>query len=185
VQSGGDRHDHFLEVHWFEILLSVLTLVLGAALGPAIERLVLGDHSYGVEAAQGGLTVQQAIHQSSYFYHDSSVYFDSPVIIVSASAPGGWRTASEEDVRERAGWVGVYIALAFGAAFVYLKYRILILALLAIVMTFGTAAFVSSLLYLARRGIIVGRSWSLILLWAIFSLFDRRPRHLSSAQPCL
>ena len=158
----------FLEAHWFEILLSVLTLVLGAALGPAIERLVLGDRSYGVEAAQGGLTVQRAIHQSSYFYHDSSVYFDSPVIIVPTSAPGGWRTASEEDVRERAGWVGVYIALAFGAAFVYLKYRIVILVLLAMVMTFGTAAFVSSLLYLARRGTIVGRSWSLILVWAIF-----------------
>ncbi len=44
----------FLEAHWFEILLSVLTLVLGAVLGPAIERLVLGDRSYGLEAAQGG-----------------------------------------------------------------------------------------------------------------------------------
>jgi hypothetical protein len=158
----------FLGAHWFEILLSVLTLVLGAVLGPAIERLVLGEQSYSLDTGQGGLTVQQAINQSSHYYYDSSIHFDSPVIVLPASGSAGWRITNDADVRERAGILGVYISLAIGAAFVFLKYRILILTLLGTVMTFGTAAFVSSLVYLARRRIIIGKSWSLILLWAIF-----------------
>jgi len=36
------------------------------------------------------------------------------------------------------------------------------------IMTFGAATSVSALVYLARRGVIIGRSWSLTLLWATF-----------------
>jgi hypothetical protein len=151
---------NFLAAHWFDIFLAALTLVLGAAFGPAIERLVLGDRPGNIEAVQGGLTVQQVVSLTSYQYSPS-------VIIVSPSMGAEW-TLSQRDVRERAGLVGFYIALAFGAAFLYLRYRVLVFVLLGTVMTFGTASSVSALLYLARRGVIIGRSWSLILLWAIF-----------------
>ncbi len=153
-----------LSAHWFEIVFGALTLVLGAVLGPAIERLVLGGHSARPEIVHDGLTIQQVISVTSV----TSFNFNSTVPATPHSPPLTANALSSGEPYERAGILGAYIALAFGAAFVYLKYRTPILVLLIMIMTFGAATSVSALVYLARRGVIIGRSWSLTLLWATF-----------------
>jgi hypothetical protein len=147
----------FLATHWFEIILSTLTLILGAVLGPAIERLVLGDRPVPFTPVQSALTIQQAINITTY-------HVEAPTSSPPPSTSS--RTSADDDDSEWV-WIAGLAVLLFVAAATYLRYRTLILTVLIVVMAFGVATSISALAYLARQGLIVGRSWSITLLWAV------------------
>jgi hypothetical protein len=148
---------NLLATHWFEIVLSALTLVLGAVLGPAIERLVLGARSVRFTPVQSALTIQQAINITTY-------HVESPSPKPSPSTTP--RTSTDNDDNEWV-WIAGLLVLAFVATATYLRYRTLVLTVLIVVMTFGVATSISALIYLARQGFIVGWPWSITLLWAV------------------